>query len=204
MWRGVNRMVNLNKDLAIVDSDLCYPWFRVYIITFKISETTARTLFPNGNLTLEFLPMEVDGGGEYQAPWINKNKYYLLQPYYMPVLNLYYRPQYYVLFVCTFYSFNSCMNCLLFVHLFYSEYLGNLPKFKGFVRRLGRLHALTWPRWESSQPGQEAPFGGHRGESIKCSLVQAVPPTMSLSSKWVRKVWHPPLLPNCFSFFTSH
>lgn len=77
------------------------------------------------------------------------------------------------------------MNCLLFVHLFYSEYLGNLPKFKGvFVRRLGRLHALTWPRWESSQPGQEGPlWWTQRRESIKCSLVQAVPPTMSLSSR---------------------
>lgn len=77
------------------------------------------------------------------------------------------------------------MNCLLFVHLFYSEYLGNLPKFKGvFVRGLGRLHALTWPRWESSQLGQEGPlWWTQRRENTKCSPVEAVPPTMSLSSR---------------------
>lgn len=77
------------------------------------------------------------------------------------------------------------MNCLLFIHFFNSEYLGSLPKFKGiFVRRLRRLHTLTWPRWESSQPGQEVPlWWTQRRENIKWSLVQAVPPTMSLSPK---------------------
>lgn len=100
----------------------------------------------------------------------------------MPVLNLYYQPQYYIFYLFVHYSFNSCMNCLLFIHLFYSEYLGNLPKFKGiFVRR---LHALIWPRWESSQLGQEGPlWWTQRRENIKCSLIQAVPPTMSLSSR---------------------
>lgn len=107
----------------------------------------------------------------------------------MPVLNLYYRPQYYAfLFVCTFYSFYFQMNCLLFVHLLYSEYLGNLPKFKGvFVRRLGRLHMLSPGQGvESSQPGQEGPpWVDTEEREHKCSLVQAVPPIGVPKLQWV-------------------
>lgn len=115
---------------------------------------------------------------------MNKNKYYLLQPYYMPQFVLQ-ASVLHVFYLFVHYSFNSCMNCLLFIHLFNSEYLGSLPKFKGiFARRLRRLHTHTWPRWENSQPGQEVPlWWAQRRENIKWSLVQAVPPTMSLSSK---------------------
>lgn len=62
-------MVNLNKDLVTQWILTCAtPGSESILSLFKISETMARTLFPNRNLTLEFLPMEVDGGGEHRAP----------------------------------------------------------------------------------------------------------------------------------------
>ena len=110
--------------------------------------------------------MEADGGWELQAPWMNKNKYYLLQPYYMPVLNLYYKPQYYMFFyLFVHYSFNSCMNCFLFIHLFNSEYLGTCPSSRGFLPEDSEDFILSPGQGgKAVNQGKKSPFGGHRGE----------------------------------------
>lgn len=124
----------------------------------------ARILFPNGNLTLEFLPMEVDGGGEHRAPWMNKNNYC-----YNPTTR-----QCWICITSLSTMFFICLYIILLIPAwtasssfiyFTLKYLGNLPKFKGtFVRRLRRLQLSPGQGGKVVNWGKKALFGGHRGE----------------------------------------
>ena len=84
----------------------------------------------------------------------------------MPVLNLYYKPQYYMFFyLFVHYSFNSCMNCFLFIHLFNSEYLGTCPSSRGFLPEDSEDFILSPGQGgKAVNQGKKSPFGGHRGE----------------------------------------
>lgn len=102
----------------------------------------------------------------YQAPWLNKNKYYLLQPYYM---------QCWICITGLSTTFFICLYILFFLFLpqlptlrsfiLLSEYLGNLPKFKEFCQKTSEDFMLSPGQGgKAVNRGKKAPFGGHRGE----------------------------------------
>lgn len=136
--------------------------------------------------------MEVDGGGEYQAPWINKNKYYLLQPYYVPVLVVLQASVLRFLFVCLFTQFLHELPTLR-SFIFHSEYLGNLPKFREFLSEDSEdFCTLTWPRWgKQSTGGKKAPLVDTEEREHKMLSCSSSSSNYVLSSEWVRKVLTP-------------